>query len=130
MSTAAEKPKNAGNATTAVIPSEYNTQALRALGYPFEKPIAYKVTGLPEPGSATAGAPKTGGRQVKVSGPTDGKLQIEVTWTGELSSLNKDIYTADKSGVTAVMAQGNQINPPTLYLPADLTPGVSWKGKF
>ena len=116
--------------TPTSLPPEYNTQALRALGYPFEKPIAYKVVGLPDPMTRKPGPTKTGGREVKISGPTDGKLHIDATWTGGLSSLKKDSFTADKSGVVALMLQGGELTPSTVFLPAELRMGFSWKSKF
>ncbi|MGI8923312.1 MAG: TapB family protein [Fimbriimonadales bacterium] len=106
------------------LPAELKTRALKFMGYPFEKPIRYKVTGL---GTEA----HEGGREITAEEPKNGKITITSAWTDGLATVLPDeVLVATKEGIRSTMIQGSKIEPPPLFLPADLKPGLAWKSTF
>lgn len=118
------KPDTNSNAavepTNAAIPKELLTDGFRALGAPFEKPIGYKVSG-------TGVVPSEGKRTVKISATKDGikvDLDYGVMMGGQPAG---ESYSASSKGIYTLKAQGSEIIPPPLFLPARIKLGDSWK---
>jgi len=108
----------------ATVSAELRTQALNFMGYPFEKPVRYKVTGL------GAEAHK-GGREITAEEPKDGKITLKSAWTDGLATVLPDeVLVSTKEGIRSTMIQGSKIEPPPLFLPADLRTGLAWKSSF
>ncbi|MBA3726207.1 MAG: hypothetical protein H0W86_07075 [Armatimonadetes bacterium] len=106
------------------LPADLNTQGLKFMGYPFEKPVRYKVTGL---GTEA----HEGGREITTEEPKGGKITINSTWTDGLATVLPDeVLVATKEGIRSTMIQGSKIEPPPLSLPAHLKPGLAWKSTF
>jgi hypothetical protein len=109
----------------ATVPAGIPAQAYKLLGFPFKGEIYYKMDGLPGRDAIE------GARTVQVSNLKNGKLTVKFLWSGGFADfMNSELYEVDKNGVRALTVQGQNIQPPPTYLPADFRLGKTWTAKY
>ena len=103
------------------IPDRLMTDGLRALGAPFDKPIYYRVEGA-------EGGPHKGELHGEVTKREDGKYILEPKYTDQLANLfPEQEFEITEDGIFLVKLNGVEIEPPALFLPAEIEVGTTWE---
>jgi len=106
------------------VPVQANTAALRWIGFPFDKPVYYRMEGF-------QGRTFEGGREYKIT-PKGETVVIDVTWTGDIGTAlgQTEQWVAEVAGIRSTKIQSSDIKPPPIYLPAEPKKGLSWNTSY
>jgi len=105
------------------VPEELVNDGLKAMGYPFDKSIAYEVNGFPTDSSSTQTMTAT------FEAKDDGQNVLTFNYAGDPSTLPSESYALEKDGIYGIAAGGDEISPRVKAMPAKLAIGDSWPSK-
>lgn len=103
----------------ADIPETLRHAAFEWYGLSNDKPLKMTLT--------QAGTKMTGSQHMDLQSIKDGVAIFKQSWDGDLTPYGDSLYKVDAKGIYGIEAQGTKVDPPSMELPANPTPGTAWQ---
>lgn len=119
--------KDVGAPVTPVLPANLQHDGYRYYGLSRTEPMYYDVTVDNGGGS---NPPQVAGQSIAFEGMDAGKAKFVINRTGALSRLGSMHVVVDPKGVTIVSTSPGKMDGTQLDMPANPTPGTTWKSDY
>ncbi len=103
------------------VPADLRHEAFEYYGLGAGKEVEFKVV------ASNRSEPMTGGMSISLAEVKDAEAKFRVTYSGALAPQGRQELVLKKDGIYVVRIADNALPAPILELPAQLTPGKTWK---